>query len=671
MKNTCEIYVSAKCCANGDGTKQKPYSTVSKALQSVRDAVKSGEYSTVRVYFLEGEYRAGIELTEEDSGTENCKIEYCRYGNDKVLFINGIHLNKQMFRCLNEQECVGTTDCARSHIRVCSLTEIDSYCASREKFCNAESDVSNKFDCELLCNDKRFNITRYPRKEFLKIEDICDGIDDKSLKHKVLYPKGYTLLTDEESGKRIKEWKNSNDIFLQGYFKWDWADGIAEISSFDITENRIYVKRETGGYGMEKGGKYIFRNVLEELNVPGEYYIDRKNMLLYLYPIEDNIEDVEISVSQKSILKARNVSNITFNGIDFRCTCTDAIDIIGNDCTLKNCTVMGVGGWAIRLKGNGNEVCGCDISHIGRGGISVSGGDIETLTPSGNIVENNYIHDWSEDKWTYCGGVEASGCGNVIKHNEFARSPHYAVFYSGNDNIIEYNYIHDVVQQSNDAGAIYSGRDWSAYGNIIRFNLLENIGNENYFPVGIYWDDCQSGQTAFGNIIVNATGKAFLIGGGRDNIVENNIMLNSEYPMLYDARGIEGVVANGWYKGTQKDGVNWSIMHKAPITDAIWAKRFPTLATVNDNFNDTDDFQFAPNPSYAVIRNNICVCNNDYGFYIAKEVRKLGTVKNNIVYTNVDECIVEGGFYELKPEVKKMLPWFSEIPVDKIGRYKM
>ena len=91
---------------------------------------------------------------------------------------------------------------------------------------------------------------------------------------------------------------------------------------------------------------------------------------------------------------------------------------------------------------------------------------------------------------------------------------------------------------------------------------------------------------------------------------------------------------------------------------------------VNDNFDNVDDPDFAPNPSRAVIRNNVCVCYNDYGFFVAESVRKLGTIENNLVFSSEDECIVPGSKYELKPEVKKQLPEFKDIPVDEIGLYK-
>lgn len=669
--NEIKLYVSPTGADENDGSKNSPFKTFGRAAEAVRTFVKSGFCSAVTIYFFEGIYDAYIELDENDSGTANCSVKYCAYGDGDVVFTNGKLIGKENFIPTGDDIKKRLDKIAAEHIVECDLAACGIKVDDKGNLYGADENLSNEnkygSDCELLCKDKRFCLTRYPNKSFLKIADVGDN--DTVQEHKKHYPNGNVIICDDDTNNKIKTWQNCKNAFLQGYFKYDWSDGIASIAYFDTDNNKIYIDDDNSGYGMAADGAYVFRNILETLDLPGEYYIDKENLKMYVYPF-DNEYDMEISVSQKNILRARNVSDITFEGICFKGTCTDAIDINGNNITLQDCKIFGVGGWAIKLYGNNNKVYGCDISNIGKGAISLSGGDVQTLTPSGNVIENNYIHDWSQDKWTYCGGVDASGCGNVIKHNEFEKSPHYAVYYNGNDNLIEYNYIHEVVQQAHDAGAIYGGRNWTAYGNVIRYNLLENIGNEEYFPVGIYWDDCHSGQTAFGNIIKNATGKSFLIGGGRDNVVENNLMLISEYPMLFDARGIEGAVYDGWYGGTKKDGVNWNIMKGVPIKSEIWAKRFPMLACISDDFANPDDPDFAPNPSRALVRNNICVCDNDYGFHVAPAVRKYGTIEHNLIYGSIDECIVKDSKYELKPEVKKLLPCFSEIPVDRIGRYK-
>jgi parallel beta-helix repeat protein len=53
----------------------------------------------------------------------------------------------------------------------------------------------------------------------------------------------------------------------------------------------------------------------------------------------------------------------------------------------------------------------------------------------------------------------------------------------------------------------------------------------------VYLDDCASGTTVFGNIFYQAT-RSVIIGGGRDNRIENNIFLDTEPGIRIDDRCI-------------------------------------------------------------------------------------------------------------------------------------
>ena len=122
------------------------------------------------------------------------------------------------------------------------------------------------------------------------------------------------------------------------------------------------------------------------------------------------------------------------------------------------------------VSGLKSGVVGCDVYATGDGGISLSGGDRDTLAPAGLFAENNHIHHWSRWNRMYRHGISLHGVGNRAAHNLLHHSPHTAIFFSGNDHVIELNEIHDVCNESNDAGAIYAGRDWTMRGTVIRHN---------------------------------------------------------------------------------------------------------------------------------------------------------------------------------------------------------
>ena len=83
------------------------------------------------------------------------------------------------------------------------------------------------------------------------------------------------------------------------------------------------------------------------------------------------------------------------------------------------------------------------------------------------------------------------------------------------DLIIEYNYIHDVCYEANDAGAVYLG-GWSANDICFCHNLIKHIVNiyKTGAPNGFYNDDGGAGKIARANLFIDIDGNAFAMGGG-------------------------------------------------------------------------------------------------------------------------------------------------------------
>ena len=110
--------------------------------------------------------------------------------------------------------------------------------------------------------------------------------------------------------------------------------------------------------------------------------------------------------------------------------------------------------------------------------------------------------------------------------------------FRGNDHTLEFNEIHHVCLESNDAGAIYAGRDWTMRGTAIRYNYLHHIvGFRGKGCVGVYLDDMFCGTQIHGNLFHQVTRAAFL-GGGRDCTVENNIFIDCRPALHIDARAM-------------------------------------------------------------------------------------------------------------------------------------
>jgi len=63
-----------------------------------------------------------------------------------------------------------------------------------------------------------------------------------------------------------------------------------------------------------------------------------------------------------------------------------------------------------------------------------------------------------------------------------------------------------------------------------------DVGHEDGVgQMAIYLDDMASGTTVTGNV-VHEVNRAFMVGGGRDNRVTNNLAVNVDEPIQFDAR---------------------------------------------------------------------------------------------------------------------------------------
>ena len=171
----------------------------------------------------------------------------------------------------------------------------------------------------------------------------------------------------------------------------------------------------------------------------------------------------------------------------------------------------------------------------------------------------------------YHAGISCSGVGNRVAHNLIHDAPHEAIGYSGNDHVIEFNEIHSVCYESNDAGAVYSGRNWSNRGTVVRHNYMHHVnGFRGKGCVGVYFDDILSGQTIRGNVFYKVTRAAF-IGGGRDNTVENNIFVDCKPALHIDARGM-GKTFN--YGATT---IQPQRLKEMPYQKSPWKEHYPEL----------------------------------------------------------------------------------------------
>ena len=692
-----DIYVSTKGNdEKNDGlSKASPFATIERAQSEVRLMIENGNFSNgkITVSILAGTYYTNsLAFNELDSKVGVCAVEYCAYGDGEVVISGGINLNTSDFTSVNEADKARLSGEAKNNVKVVDLTTYGLTAEDWGKlyavggFHNAskyDGDTTGDNQCELFYNGERMNIARYPNKDYAKVSKVIDAGQTREHGENLTdwetrrNPRGGTFEVDKETKKRMVGWKNPTEAWVFGFFYWDWADASTPVTSINPEAGTV-VTKYASTYGWKNDAKYYFYNVFEELDTDGEWYLDRTTGKLYLYA-SDGFEGASISMSlaTDSVIDMENASNITLRGLTITDCRANAINIVGDNNSVLNCIIKNTAGEGISIKGYNNKVSECEIKKIGEGGITLDGGDSTSLRGAGNVADNNYVHDYGEIYKTYRAGISLKGVGNTASHNEIAFAPHMAIFYEGNNHLIEYNDIHDVVKLSSDAGAIYAGRSVSFYGNVIRYNAIYNIGSGEFKPNGIYFDDMLAGQTAYGNLLVNIPSFGFLIGGGKDNSVKENLIISAEKGVYYDDRGYEGLHKKGWYKENvdSPNGRHYKLLDEIPHGNSIWEQAYPEMFKMHADFDNQDDINFAVNPSGGVVSDNLIFSAKASIGQIEKSVKKYSTIENNGTYKLSKYKSMfkdyDGGDYTIVSDGQGLedAPEYEQIPFSKIGRY--
>ncbi len=685
-----DFYVAPDGNDGNDGSLEKPFATIEKARDTVRSLDKTGR-NGITVAVKAGEYRVdSLSFTAADSGTEKCPVAYRAYGDGEVILNGGVTLKPDSFKAVADESMLGRlSDEAKKRVLCADLKEYGLTAEDWGKIYPYGSHNTNtRYDgdwvgdlyCELFINDKRQALARYPDADYLYTGKVIDAGYGKNPDgsaaanwEEVRNPPSDVYEIDRELADRISSWKTLDDVWMFGFWTADWADASTPIGAFSA-EKLTLSPKFAGMFGAKKDAPYYFFNVFEELDAPGEWYLDRENGIVYVYPDSDlSSSSIDISVTVKPVINAENVSYLTFDGFTLKGTRGNAIVISGKNNTVENCLIKNVAGDAIHVDGYDNLVYSNEITRTGKGGIYLNGGDRETLTPGNNKADNNYIHDWSEITQTYQPACSLGGVGNICSHNEMHDSPHEAITYGGNNHIIEYNNIHDVCLLTDDAGAIYAGRRWDFYGTVIRYNAVYDLGSDGHRPCGIYMDDALSGQTIYGNLLVNVPSIALHLGGGRDLQVYNNIVVNTnDSSISYVDRAREGVVNNGWFshsRDKEMEGGMWQLLFESPWQTDVWKEAYPQMQKFSDDFNDTDNPDFVPNPAYSNVNKNIIVNIPGTIGKISDSANRFSNVTDNAVYKmkardDIFEDAANGNY-----TLKNIPDGFEQIPFDKIGRY--
>ena len=76
-------------------------------------------------------------------------------------------------------------------------------------------------------------------------------------------------------GDRPARWAKAEDAWVYGYWQFDWADSYTKILGVDAAHHQIQTAPAGDLLAYTPGHRWYALNLLEELDTPGEWYLDR------------------------------------------------------------------------------------------------------------------------------------------------------------------------------------------------------------------------------------------------------------------------------------------------------------------------------------------------------------------------------------------------------------
>lgn len=687
-----EYFVAPDGLDTNDGSISAPFATIEKARDTVR-SIASTATAPIHVNIRGGGYpiSSTISLTSADSGTETAPITYQAYQDEKVELIGGRILDSSAITPVTDTAILNRIIDPLARQKLVQVDLSSQGIASVPSINDFGFGISTVYrPMEFYFNNSPLTLARWPNNEpnnaYVKTGSVAVSQTPPS--------SGPFSIDYIDSTNRSALWNltGKTDLFIAGFVAWDWAFGAYRVASLDKATNTITTVNGSP-YAPNPGHMIYFFNLLEEIDMPGEYYIDSDNLKLYFYPTTQDIQqELKVATLDSPIMKLEGTNYVTLKNLDFgvsRNTAVYANNV--NHFIIDGCTFSKLSANAVYLYGTNSKIQNSYIYDIGAGGITIGGGNRNTLTASNNEIYNNRIHSVNRIYRSYKPAIQVNNaCGLKIQNNEIYNGPHQLIaFANSNDIEFMYNNVYGAVQESGDMGAIYWGRNLSELGYKIMYNYFHHIGNEytggdsgstGPGQQAVFWDDGTAGPYFYGNIIYKGggnipnKGNAIKTNGGQYAMVKNNIFIDAAtafYSQQWTGGSTPGTPQTKWYYYIQgKDENGNDIPSNAYIynnytktvnykstewfnhyKDTMWAWQY----TFIEDGPPSDTNQFQKN---AMVK-------------VGNAINGWAVQTNNVQFADDPGFVKYGSDFRLNEsglaQIRQIIPDFENIPTYKIG----
>ncbi len=647
IRNEKIFYVSTQGRAGNPGTKEQTFATLLKAQNAIREyKTSTGESKKITVIIQPGTYKFmnTLRFQKDDSGVDSIdRITFRAEKPGQVFFTGGESIDPTQVKPAKDSPLSRFFNKdIRDSIFFIDLKALGIHDYG-ELAQHGFSIAINPAAMELFVNDKPMHLARYPNDSLIQVLEVPDP--------------GSTPRTGDMSNRggrfryssnRPEQWHLTDDAWVHGYFATGYADDNIKIKSIDTSKQLISLV-QPHLYGIQSSldenhwaahhRKFCFFNLPEEIDMPGEYYLDRTTGILYFYPSSINeLKKIQVSVLEQPMMSFIDASNITLDGITFECTRGMAVYLEGGkNILIRNCTFRNLGTVAVfngkgvdgtnqpihnftgipasetignlkahmydnttwdRQAGKNHLIENCKIYQTGTGGIVLSGGNRLTLERGNNAVINCDIYQFNRLNKTYCPGIHIDGVGNKVISTRIYDAPNMGIALFGNEHLVKNCILENVCSEANDMGALYIDRDPTERGNkVVGCVFNENGKTHEQSVSAIYLDDGICGMNITKNIF-RKTGKGYFsaiyVGGGSDNIVKGNLFIDTK-----SAYNIEGRQTEAQKKHHKQKLAPGGIYHKRMMAvnydKEPWRSAYPVLLEFFEDKNTPKNNPFDNN----------------------------------------------------------------------------
>ena len=462
-----KVYVASDGNDSNPGTLAQPFATLQRAQQAAR---KVAGREAVTVFIREGTYYLPetLILTAADSGSKVAPIIYQAYPKEQPVISGGIRLRNLKWQPYQN-------GILRAKVPEDFVTD------------------------QLFVEGELQPLARYP------------NFDPKAR-----FFKGSAA--DAISPERAAKWQDPAGGFIHALHGNEWG-GMHYLITGKGPDNQVTYQ---GGWqnnrpsGMHNAHRFV-ENIFEELDAPGEWFLDSKQHLLYFCPPPElNLDQARFeAVRLRHLVEFRGTEQapvrfVSFHGLTFRHAARTFMEtkepllrsdwaiyrggaLLFNgaeDCTLADCVIDQIGGNAVFVNNYNRRLAirGCHITRAGGSGVALIGdpnavrnsllqydqrlslsnidktpGPKTSNYPADCVVEDCLIHDIGQIEKQTAGVTLDMAQGITIRHCSIYDMPRSGINIGDGcwgGHLIEFCDVFDTVKETGDHGSFNSwGRD--------------------------------------------------------------------------------------------------------------------------------------------------------------------------------------------------------------------